>query len=145
VGALVLTIAMACGSVLTFPNYLTYSNVAFGGSTRTSRVFPNDVDWDQDLRRTADYLHRHNITGPVYWMEHGGQPFAYGVHAVTPSSADQVQGLLVVFTARIRFTDAPRLRDLQPIAVIGNDVFVYDVPPSATSIPASAAAAGLTR
>jgi hypothetical protein len=127
--AVTLTVVTAVGSFLTYPYYLTYSNVAFGGSARTYHSLPQDADWDQDLRRVASYLRRHGVTGPIWWREHGGQPSAYGVQAVRATSAATVQGWLVVFGVERQFVDdSPRLRHLRPVAVIGNDVFVYQVP-----------------
>ena len=137
--AVALIAAMAVGSYLTYPFYFTYSNAAFGGSSQTYKTMPNDDDTDQDLRRAADWLHQHHITGPVYWVDHGGVPSGYGVHAVTPRPATIVQGLFVVFSSYLG-VDHERLKHLQPIAVIGNDVFIYDVPPGPGTVPAGLAA-----
>lgn len=132
-----LVAAMAVGSYLTYPFYFTYSNAAFGGSSQTYRSMPNDDDTDQDVRRAADYLRSHHITGPVYWVDHGGVPSGYGVQAVNPRPPTIVQGIFVVFAAYDGVVDRGRLKGLHPIAVIGNDVFVYDVPPGPDTVPAS--------
>src|SRR5205807_5044241 len=109
---------------------------AFGGSTQTTHTFPNDADTDQDLRRVADYVHRHHITGPIYWLEHGGVPSAYGIHdIVAPQAPDVIQGLTVVFGSQLDLADRKRLAKLRPLAVIGNDVFVYDLPPRPGTVP----------
>jgi hypothetical protein len=135
--AVALVGATAVGSYLTYPFYFTYSNVAFGGSTHTYSTMPNDADTDQDLRRVADYIHDLHATGPIYWMEHGGMPSKYGIDALRPQAPDVVQGLYVVFGSQLDLTDRDRLRHVRPQAIIGNDVFIYDLPPAPGTVPAA--------
>ena len=60
VAALVL---IHCGSSLrTLPNYLAYSNEAFGGTQETYRTLSeSNVDWGQGLIEARQYLDRRNI------------------------------------------------------------------------------------
>ncbi|MGA9069573.1 MAG: phospholipid carrier-dependent glycosyltransferase [Terracidiphilus sp.] len=58
-------------SALVFPNYLTYANEAWGGSTNTYRLLTDsNADWGQGLRATKSYLDAHGIKD--CWFAHYG-------------------------------------------------------------------------
>jgi hypothetical protein len=50
-------------SLFAFPNYLAYSNEAWGGPLETHRhLTDSSVDWGQDVKRTGDYLAERGVT-----------------------------------------------------------------------------------
>ena len=58
-------------SLLSFPNYLSYSNEIWGGSLRTYRVLSDsNADWGQGLIQARDYLARRNIQD--CWFAYNG-------------------------------------------------------------------------
>jgi hypothetical protein len=60
VGALLVWNAVSC--LRAYPNYMPYSNEAWGGPSKT-RLYLTDsgVDWGQQLKWTKEYLDAHNI------------------------------------------------------------------------------------
>ncbi len=50
-------------SMYTYPNYLPYSNEAFGGPSNTYKVLSDaNVGWESGLKNLAAYLNKHHIT-----------------------------------------------------------------------------------
>ena len=130
VAALVLFTAVS--SLLTFPNYLPYSNEAFGGTAGTHRnLHDANVDWGQDLPRLAQRLDSAYPGEPVWLVYKGaGVPRYYGIEARDPYSAppDQVRGLLVVSDSRVAIA-GPRLKQLIAsstlIDQVGHSINIY--------------------
>ncbi len=61
----------AFSSLRSFPNYLAYSNEAWGGPARTYRVLTDsNVDWGQGLKAAKRYLDRRGITN--CWLSYFG-------------------------------------------------------------------------
>jgi hypothetical protein len=53
----------AGSSLLAFPNYIPYSNEAWGGPSKTYLYLSDSsVDWGQDLKRVGRYLREENVT-----------------------------------------------------------------------------------
>ncbi len=78
VGALV--ILHAASSLRAYPNYMAYSNEAWGGPSRTYRVLSDsNVDYGQSLKAVRDYLARHQIHD--CWLAYFGSadPDYYGI------------------------------------------------------------------
>jgi hypothetical protein len=71
----------AATSLHVFPNYLTYSNEAVGGPSRTWRLMSDsNGDWGQGVRQAAAYVAKHNIKDcwiaiRMSWLD----PKAYGL------------------------------------------------------------------
>jgi 4-amino-4-deoxy-L-arabinose transferase-like glycosyltransferase len=58
-------------SLHSFPNYLPYSNEAWGGTMNTYRYLTDsNVDWGQGLYQARDYLKSHNIVN--CWIAYDG-------------------------------------------------------------------------
>ncbi len=105
VAATVLVALAAVSSLLTFPYYLPYSNMAFGGPANTHRyLLDSNVDWGQDLGRLADRL-KERYPGERTWLVYQGSalPSYYGIDAADPFRVpvDQVHGLLAVSDSAI--------------------------------------------
>ncbi len=62
----------AASSLAAFPNYIPYSNEAFGGSSHTYRALnDSNVDWGQDLKQLHMYLANHHISD--CWFAHSSE------------------------------------------------------------------------
>ncbi|MEV6298904.1 phospholipid carrier-dependent glycosyltransferase [Actinoplanes sp. NPDC051861] len=129
-GALVLTVA--AGSMLTFPYYLPYSNIAFGGTSKTyTNLHDANVDWGQDLARLGQVL-KTRYPGERIWLVYkgAGVPGYYGIKAENPYAVrdDEVRGLLVVSDSRAVLA-GPRLRRLLDTSVridqVGYSISIY--------------------
>ena len=127
-----LMLFVVISSARTFPYYLTYSNEAFGGPSRTYlRLHDSNVDWGQDLGRLADRL-REKYPGQRVWLDYkgNGEPAAYGIDAADPLDvpADRVHGLLVVSRTLVAQASG-QLRVLietsTPVDQVGNSITIY--------------------
>jgi tetratricopeptide (TPR) repeat protein len=79
-GALLL--CHATSSARAFPNYLSYSNEAWGGPSETYRYLTDSaVDWGQQLKATGQYLREHNIHDCwfAYVLNPSVRPGDYGI------------------------------------------------------------------
>ncbi|MCR6482848.1 glycosyltransferase family 39 protein [Amycolatopsis sp. OK19-0408] len=126
-----LVVFAAISSLRTFPYYLTYSNEAFGGPSRTHlSLHDSNVDWGQDLARLAD-----RYPGEKIWLVYKGSgvPSAYGITATDPRDVPpaQVHGLLAVSDSAIAKADE-RLTTListsTPIDDVGHSITIYRRP-----------------
>jgi hypothetical protein len=128
--ALVLFVAVS--SVRVYPYYLTYSNEAFGGPSKTYlRLHDSNVDWGQDLGRLADRLHE-RYPGERVWLVYKGSgvPAHYGIDAADPLTAppEQVHGLLVVSDSSIDRADAQLaslIASSTRIDEVGHSITIY--------------------
>ena len=128
--ALVLFVAVS--SVRAYPYYLTYSNEAFGGPSKTYlRLHDSNVDWGQDLGRLADRLHE-RYPGERVWLVYKGSgvPAYYGIDAADPLTAppEQVHGLLVVSDSSIDRADAQLaslIASSTRIDEVGHSITIY--------------------
>jgi hypothetical protein len=81
VTAIILSLVHIASSLLTFPDYIPYSNEAWGGPSRTYRVLTDaNADWGQSIKELKTYLDRHSIND--CWLAYDGvtAPEYYGVH-----------------------------------------------------------------
>jgi hypothetical protein len=122
---------VAVSSLRTFPEYLPYSNEAFGGPSKTYlRLHDSNVDWGQDLGRLADRLRTRYPGQPVWLIYKGsGLPAAYGIQALNPLvSAPAPGGLLVISDSRI---DRPGravtalIARARPIDEVGHSITIF--------------------
>jgi 4-amino-4-deoxy-L-arabinose transferase-like glycosyltransferase len=131
------------------PNYITYSNEAWGGPSKTYLYLSDsNADWAQQLLAVSDFLHKNNITNcyfayfatPVILPPDYGIPCkllptfdSYGNNTYfdTPSvisgtvliSAGDLNGF--EFGSKV-LNPYESFRTLQPNAIIQNGVLVYD-------------------
>lgn len=129
-GVLVLTVA--AGSLLTFPTYIPYSNIAFGGTSNThNNLHDANVDWGQDLPRLSARL-KSEYPGEQIWLVYkgAGVPNYYGIVAGDPYKVpeEQVRGLLVVSDSRVALAKG-RLKSLiessTVIDHVGHSITIY--------------------
>lgn len=63
----------AISSAMAFPNYIPYSNEAFGGPTRTYRLLTDsNTDWGQGQKEVSAYLEKNHVTDCWYGSFPGG-------------------------------------------------------------------------
>ncbi len=137
-----LTLHLA-SSLYAFPNYLPYSNEAWGGSSQTYRYLTDsNVDWGQGLYQTKDYLARHHIED--CWIGYDGtanisyyqipcrklSANAGSVEQDPPASADGIFILSALTVSGIEWEpgDLNPYRVFQttrPISNIGGAMLVY--------------------
>ena len=163
VGLLAATVGVTAWA---FPNYLSYFNLAVGGSAEGWRYLADsNVDWGQDLPALADWQ-RINDDQPLYLSYFGtAHARAFGIDfepipapVITP---DQPPAERQAYDPRqprpgyyaisvnnlIGFALPPEQRDhyaqfrpMEPVAKLGSSIFVYEVEP--TGEPVDVAFAG---
>jgi hypothetical protein len=130
--AAALVLFVAVSSLRTYPYYLSYSNEAFGGRSKTYlRLHDSNVDWGQDLGRLADRLHDRcpgEKLGLVY--KGSGVPSYYGIEAADPLAVSQneVHRLLVVSNTSIDKADrrlASLIDSSTPIDGVGHSITIF--------------------
>lgn len=141
-------------SLVSYPDYLAFFNLAAGGPDNGYRLLgDSNVDWGQDLRGLAEYLRERNA-GPVYLSYFGyADPAYYGIDSISlpawppprvpaqdfyplnPApglyaiSANNLIGLHLANSDTFGYFQ-PR----EPVARIGHSIFVYEVS-STTDMP----------
>lgn len=139
----------------TYPHFLTYFNEFAGGpSNGYEWLVDSNLDWGQDLKELAQYRREHPAE-PFFLSYFGSaRPEYYGIagrflpsfnpgnsrRSVEPFSAVPSGAIVAISAtslqcANIRNQDAPgvesfmaRLRNLEPVAVIGHSIFIYRIP-----------------
>jgi 4-amino-4-deoxy-L-arabinose transferase-like glycosyltransferase len=152
-GVAALLVFAVVSSLHSYPNYLAYSNEAFGGPANTYRVVTDsNADWGQGLKWVKSYVDRNHITD--CWFDYSVptvDPHYYGIDCkpllssmygfgkvspVPPSisgtiliSATELEGLM---WGPDVLNPYEQFKSRRPDAVIGNTVLVYrgtfDVP-----------------
>ncbi|MGE4658612.1 MAG: glycosyltransferase family 39 protein, partial [Gammaproteobacteria bacterium] len=141
----------AIGTINQHPNYLGYFNEFIGGSSNEWKyVVDSNLDWGQDLPGLKRWMDNHGVKKIKLSYLGTGVPEYYGIdYDPLPSffplprtdfvpvksgdivavSATNLQA--VHFRHYQKFVDfMTHLRSLEPIAVIGNSIFVFKLPPS---------------
>ena len=131
-------------AVWMYPDYLTFFNLLVGGPSRGSEVLlDSNLDWGQDLKGLGRYIAERRIE--TIYVDYFGRGCLryYGVKS-TPDfqggyiavSATNLRGVYSEQKDRYRF-----LWGLQPEAVIGRSIFIYNVPRPADWKPKPSAGA----
>ena len=136
-------------SLHAFPNYLAYSNEAFGGPANTHKYLTDSsVDWVQQLVAVKAYVQQNNIHDCwfAYWAYPAFRPADYGIPCrELPSwdsmSADEVTPVPTTITGPVFLSHGAltgyeyrsailnplaRFVPLKPVAEIQDGVFVYN-------------------
>jgi hypothetical protein len=132
----------AISSLRSLPNYLPYSNEAWGGPTRTYRLLTDsNVDWGQGLKATKAYLDVAGIS--QCWFAYPGtaDPHYYGIPCrlldawpapeIVPQtvrgsvliSASELSGF---FSGPPEFNPYAQFASIQPKANIAGSVLVFE-------------------
>ncbi len=131
----------ALSSARSFPNYIAYSNEAWGGPTKTYLVLTDsNVDWGQGLKAAKQYLDRHRIT--ECWMAYFGEEAGYyhipcrPLYGTPASSLGQetpqnLQGTVLIGATTMVLSGPPELNAYQqffrvkPVDVIAGCILVF--------------------
>jgi 4-amino-4-deoxy-L-arabinose transferase-like glycosyltransferase len=147
IGALV--VLHVGSSALAYPNYMAYSNEAWGGPSHTYRYLSDsNTDWGQQLKATKAYVDRHGIK--QCWMAYFVAPFVlpsdYGIpckRLPTPDayfSKEQIEvppvieGPVLISAADLNgfefgasaLNPYEGFRSVRPNAFIQDGIFVFD-------------------
>lgn len=140
----VLVCVFAASSVSTHPHYIPYFNVLAGGPANGIEwLDDSNVDWGQDLPLLAEWLDENDVQDATIVPMALYDPGLYGVEGTvalpqevlpTLSSPDPEPGVYAVsahLLTRVRWGGEPEvdpLRDLEPRAVLGHSIYVFDIP-----------------
>jgi hypothetical protein len=153
-GVAALLLFVAASSLHSYPDYLAYSNEAFGGPSSTYRVVTDsNADWGQGLKWVKRYLDGHHISD--CWFDYGVpivNPHYYGIDCKPLLSAlarfgfgqvpvpSSISGTILISATELEgllwgpdaLNPYEVFKSRRPDAVIGNTVLVYrgtfDVP-----------------
>ena len=120
-------------SVLTYPYYLSYFNIAFGGSENGYKVAADsNLDWGQDLYRIKKYLDANNFGEPFVDYAWAGET-ALDYYAVIRRPLSELRpdskGYLVIGATALHNLKYDWLKSKSPYARITPSVFVYKLSP----------------
>jgi hypothetical protein len=155
-------------SVAAAPNYISYSNEAWGGPTKTYRYLTDsNTDWAQELAATAEYTKSHGIK--QCWMAYFAAmlilPEDYGIPCRLLPTADTlgtpdltsvlevpetIDGPVLISAGTLNgfefgskvLNPYEQFRGVKPVAFIQNGVFVYE---GSFHVPLAAAEAYVQR
>jgi len=137
----------AASSARSFPNYVAYSNEAWGGPANTYKYLTDsNTDWAQQSKQAHQYLAEHNIKD--CWMAYFGEgvidPTYYGVPCrglptISSRLGDQVDvpeaidGTVLISASTLSgYEYSPggnpyaQFQHVKPVAQIGYGLFVYE-------------------
>ena len=154
-------------SLFAFPNYLAYSNEAWGGPLETHRFLTDSsVDWGQDVKRAGEYLAEHGVT--ECWSALTIAAFVdldyYGVRCkplpsffdplVAPPGEPRAAPVVLRGPVLVGATELSgmywgpgelnpyrRFEEMTPAAVIGGSILVFDGPVESPSLAGESRAA----
>ncbi len=124
-----------------YPDYLTFFNLTVGGPSRGREVLlDSNLDWGQDLKGLGEYIEAKGID-KIYVDYFGRSCMSYYGVESTPDfeggyiavSATQLMGVYSERKDRYSF-----LWDVEPEAIIGGSIHVYNVPRPADWQPKAA-------
>lgn len=136
---------LIANTVLVFPHFLSYYNELAGGSRNGWRIaVDSNYDWGQDLKRLVYYIDENKIpkiqldyfggADPRYYLGDRFEPWwssrgpAHGYFAISSSFRQGAYGAPVPGFTRKPEDGYEWLKSYQPIAQIGNSIFVYNLP-----------------
>lgn len=131
-----LVIWMVVGSIIAYPNYMSYFNELTTSKNKYDLMVDSSLDWGQDLKRLANYVKENNIDVIKVDYFGGSVPEYYIPEAIKWRSGNgPTTGWLAVsatfFQSSKLFGEKESkwsyawLEDFQPKAVIGNSILVY--------------------
>ena len=134
-------------TIMVFPYYLTYFNEFAGGPAGGHRyVVDSNLDWGQDLKRLSDWVDTNNIkkisldyfgwADPSYylgnkavWIRNG--KYTSAKEFLRDNPAGGYIAVSATFYQQSIATDKNYswLSEYQPIAIVGNSIFVWHITP----------------
>ena len=141
-------------SLLAYPNYLAFFNMASGGSDYGYHLLADsNLDWGQDLPGLAKYMQEQDIS--QIYLSYFGQadPAYYGINSIAlpgwPSDQggppfypmNPQPGLYAISASNLVGVQLPDqdafgyFRAREPMANIGHSILIYQVPPAGDKPP----------
>ncbi|HEX3358202.1 MAG TPA: phospholipid carrier-dependent glycosyltransferase [Tepidisphaeraceae bacterium] len=141
----ILLIGLTCESVLAWPDYISFFNIACGGARGGIGLLgDSNLDWGQDLPLLSQWQQKHPDV-PLYLMYFGtADPTFFGIDYINVDggydysplpirrmdrpgilavSASILQGISVSNELQIKIH---RLRRRQPLTVLGGSIYLYE-------------------
>jgi hypothetical protein len=131
----------AASSLASFPNYIPYSNEAFGGTKRTYQVLgESNADWGQSFKAVKTYIRANHVkdcwvsygtfSDPTYYQTGCNfLPTAHGWLSRDDMSGPEVEGTLLIGASALEGAaelDAyAQFRKLVPEGMIGDTILVF--------------------
>jgi len=120
----------------TFPSYLSYYNIAFGGTENGWRIAnDSNYDWGQDIKRLADYVEKNQITSIAfdnYTGTYAAEYYKIPVTNISPKDTGY-KGYLALSTSVITFHEDRKynyawvVNKYQPVVRAGYSIFIYKI------------------
>lgn len=136
-----LVIWMVVGSIISYPNYLSYFNELTIGRNRYDLLIDSSLDWGQDLKRLAKWVDKNKIPN-IYIDYFGGSIPSYIIPNSTNwcSGYGPTTGYIAVSATFFQLSHLHGeeegkwsydwLKDYKPEAIIGNSILVYHITPA---------------
>jgi len=142
---MLLMVSYITASLVAFPNYLSYFNIAAGGSLNGSHwLMDSNLDWGQSLPALKKYMEKNNIDKIKLGYFGRVDPEIYGINY---SLAEQkpTQGIYAISinflvgrpyyllkenTHELLYIDInyyDQYRHLEPSAVVGHSIYIFDM------------------
>ncbi|MCL5795101.1 MAG: glycosyltransferase family 39 protein [Patescibacteria group bacterium] len=115
-----------------FPYFITYFNELAGGPQKGVNILADsNIDWGQDLKRLGAWFKHNNINEKVkleYFWTGLDAPTYYGIdyQSLEKNNPNQT-GWIAIGTTALQSKDFSWLKKYQPITIIGNGVYVYNI------------------
>ena len=120
----------------TFPGYLSYYNIAFGGTENGWKVADDsNYDWGQDVKRLADYVEKNQINSIAfdnYTGTYAAEYYKIPVTSISPKDTGY-KGYLALSSSVIAFHEDRKynyawvLDNHRTIARAGYSIFIYKI------------------
>ena len=133
---LIIVVARSWSSVSTFPGYLSYYNIAFGGTENGWKVSnDSNYDWGQDIKRLDEYVRNNNIESIAldnYTGHYSSEYYNIPTTNLTPNDTNY-KGYLALSTSVIAFNEDSEknyswvIDKYKPIAKAGYSIFIYKI------------------
>jgi len=138
--AAIVALCVAVESISVYPHYLPFFNWASGGPRNGSRyLLDSNIDWGQDLANLGDFIKKRGVS-PICTALFTAAPVEYygivgrdlnvtgipeGAGHLPCAVAVSVNLLQGLYNSPNKFA---ALRKREPLARIGNSIYVYDLP-----------------
>lgn len=140
-----LTISYIASSFIAFPNYLSYFNIAAGGSQNGSHwLIDSNLDWGQSLPGLKKYMNKNNISKIKLGYFGRIDPEIYGINysLAEKEPSEGIYAISINFlvgrpyyllkenTHELLYADINyfnKYRYIEPSAVIDNSIYIFDM------------------
>ena len=144
---IILAIAYVIPALATYPNYLSYFNVIAGGPDQGHKwLIDSNLDWGQDLPGLKQYMEENDmdtirlgyfgrVDPEIYGIDYTlpGSKLEHGVYAISINFLVGRPYYLLKHNPKellyVRLHDFKAYRELKPVKIINNTIYIFDVRP----------------